>query len=146
MPLSVPNGPAVWSRPHFQYTAAAIFCPVYTTSQHCTPMQTPNVCLAVQSSFQQILHVAVTKAVCSTHWMCFTRIRCIERTDNMKLYTQVTYLCKIPRLSRIKMTGTKTVVNSMILRNTNSIIRSRILLMVVDFSFINYNSSFHQDF
>ena len=47
---------------------------------------------------------------------------------------------------RTKMTGTKVVVNSMISRNTNSIIQSRILSMVVDFSFINYNSSFHQDF
>ena len=41
-----------------------------------------------------------------------------------------------------KMTGTKVVENSMISRNTNSTNRTRILSMVVDFSFINYNSSF----
>ena len=39
----------------------------------------------MQSSFPQILHVAVTEAVCSTHRLCTMCIRCIERTDNMKL-------------------------------------------------------------
>ena len=81
-------------------SVAAIFDVVYSASWCCAPTWTPSVHLAVQSSFQQILRVAETKAVCGTHWMCFTRIRCIERTENMKPYARVTYLCKIPQLSR----------------------------------------------
>ena len=84
-----------WLVGHLQTTGcegdvAAIFYAVYTASQQCAPTWTPSVCLAVQSSFQQIPHVAVTEAVCGTHSLRATRISCIERTDNIKPYARVT--------------------------------------------------------
>ena len=71
---------------------STIFCAVYSALQCHTLMGTPNVGLAVQSSFQQILHVAVKKAVCNTHRPRATHLWCIKRTDNMKPYAQVKYL------------------------------------------------------
>ena len=71
---------------------AAIFCAVYTASRRRAPTRTPNVRLEVQSSFPQIPHVAVTKAICDTHSLSATRLKCIKSTDNMTPYTRVTYL------------------------------------------------------
>ena len=67
---------------------AAIFYAVYSASQRCSPLQTPSAHLAVESSFQQFLLMAVAEAVCSTH-----RLRAMLRTSGLLKEQTIETVC-----------------------------------------------------
>ena len=73
-------------------TCGSHICVAYLALWRRAPIQTTSAHRAVQNSSRQSPFVDVTVALCGTHSLRATRLKRIERTDNMERYARVTYI------------------------------------------------------